>query len=172
MKLGIFALVIAVVFGAFIYALEGDVTASNQAMLNQPVPEFTLQDLAEPSVERQTKDVLPGKYSLLNVWASWCAACREEHGFLIELKNQGVLIYGVNYRDQRKDALKVLDELSSPYQFTLYDHQGSLALDLGVIGAPETFLISPDGKILTRFSGVLDRKVWDEQFVPMMKEAR
>jgi cytochrome c biogenesis protein CcmG/thiol:disulfide interchange protein DsbE len=137
-------------------------------MVGVPLPAFNLQGLYDESQFYSRDDLLDGDFMLINVWASWCAACKSEHGFLTRLQHQGIDIIGLNYRDERKPALSMLKDLGDPYQAIIYDIHGSLALDLGVIGAPETFLISPAGEIVHRFSGVLDKQIWDKQFVPLL----
>ncbi|MDG3088222.1 DsbE family thiol:disulfide interchange protein [Vibrio hannami] len=165
-----FVAIIVAVFGAFLYALEGGTESTNQTMVGEPVPEFSLQSLHDETQLLNNSSIPSNKYSLINVWAEWCAACKSEHGYLMALKNRGVDIIGLNYRDDRKAALKMIDELGNPYKHILFDHRGTLALDLGVIGAPETFLISPEGKILTRFSGVIDQNIWQQKFEPYIEE--
>ncbi|WP_375750101.1 DsbE family thiol:disulfide interchange protein [Vibrio sp. HN007] len=164
-----FLIAIVVVFGAFIYALEGGTESSNQTMVGENIPVFSLQSLQDESVTLDNESIKSEDYSLINVWAEWCAACKSEHGYLMALKNQGFEITGLNYRDDRKAALKMLDELGNPYKHVLFDHRGTLALDLGVIGAPETFLVNPEGRIVTRYSGVIDQSIWESKFEPFIQ---
>ena len=106
---------------------------------------------------------------LMNVWASWCITCRVEHGFLMKLNNDGYNIVGLNYKDNKSDALDWLKKYTNPYSLNIYDPKGSLALDMGVTGAPETFLVK-DGIVLVHYSGEVNKVIWDNVFVPIIKE--
>ena len=102
-----------------------------------------------------------GKPLLVNIWATWCVACRVEHPVLNRLAAEGVVIYGVNYKDTNADAIKWLKDFHNPYQLNISDADGRLGLDLGVYGAPETYLIDANGVIRHKFIGVIDDRVWD-----------
>jgi cytochrome c biogenesis protein CcmG/thiol:disulfide interchange protein DsbE len=135
------------------------------ALIGKPFPAFSL-----PSVTGErtlTEADLKGKPALVNVWGTWCVSCRVEHPVLNKLAQMGVTIYGVNYKDDNAAALKWLKEFHNPYQLDIRDEQGSLGLDLGVYGAPETFLIDKDGIIRHKFVGVIDEVVWREQLAPL-----
>ncbi|WP_277052307.1 DsbE family thiol:disulfide interchange protein [Zestomonas thermotolerans] len=138
------------------------------ALIGKPVPAFSL-----PSVQDErtlTQDDLKGRPALLNVWATWCVACRVEHPVLNKLAEQGVRILGVNYKDDNAAARKWLEEFHDPYQLNINDAQGSLGLDLGVYGAPETFLIDAQGIIRHKYVGVIDQDVWREQLAPLYRQ--
>lgn len=115
---------------------------------------------------------LPNPPYLLNVWGSWCPACYEEHPYLMHLKNE-INIVGLNWPannpNEEENALKFLRDLGNPYQITIMDEQGFLIIDLGVYGAPETFLIGENHTILQRHAGPLNPKVWQEKFIPYLK---
>ncbi|UVJ45470.1 DsbE family thiol:disulfide interchange protein [Pseudomonas sp. LS1212] len=131
------------------------------AMIGKPFPAFSL-----PAVQGDktlTQADLLGKPALVNVWGTWCISCRVEHPVLNKLAERGVVIYGVNYKDDNAAALKWLSEFHNPYQLDIRDEQGTLGLDLGVYGAPETFLIDSKGVIRHKFVGVIDETVWREQ---------
>ena len=131
------------------------------ALIGKPFPEFSL-----PGVQGGaplTRASLLGKPALVNVWGTWCVACRVEHPVLTKLAQQGVVIYGVNYKDINADALKWLKEFHDPYQLNINDEAGSLGLNLGVYGAPETFLIDAKGVIRYKHVGVIDETVWREK---------
>ena len=106
---------------------------------------------------------------LMNVWASWCITCRVEHGFLMKLNNDGYNIVGLNYKDNKSDALGWLKKYTNPYSLNIHDPKGSLTLDMGVTGAPETFLVK-DGIVLVHYSGEVNKVIWDNVFVPIIKE--
>ena len=131
------------------------------ALIGKPFPAFSL-----PAVQGErmlSRADLLGKPALVNVWGTWCVACRVEHPVLTRLAQQGVLIYGVNYKDVNADALKWLKEFHDPYRLNIRDQEGSLGLDLGVYGAPETFLIDAQGVIRYKHVGVIDDAVWREK---------
>ncbi len=148
--------------------LSNDSRLLPAAMLNQPFPEFALPSLASSSQIITTKD-LPKQIILVNVWATWCSSCLQEHPFLVELAKQGVVIIGLNYKDKRADALAWLKQLGNPYQLEIFDAKGSLGLDLGVYGAPETYLLDQHGVIQYRHVGVLTPDVWRQRLIPIIE---
>ena len=139
------------------------------ALIGKPVPAFSLPAVDDPARTLSEAD-LKGKPALLNVWATWCVSCKAEHPVLTELAAQGVNIVGINYKDDNANALKWLQEFHNPYQLDIRDEQGSLGLNLGVYGAPETFLIDKDGVIRHKFVGVIDQRVWREQLAPLYQQ--
>lgn len=126
-------------------------------------PLFTLTDL-KTEYPLSEKIFSQQPVTLVNVWASWCVVCKQEHPFLVELASQGIHIVGLNYRDKRQSAHSLLDKMGDPYQVIIFDPQGKLSLNLGVIGTPENYLINQDGVIISRFNGVLTQQVWSELF--------
>lgn len=144
------------------------------ALIGKPFPEFSLPAVQDG--KPLTRNDLLGKPALVNVWGTWCVACRVEHPVLIKLAEQGVVIYGVNYKDVNADAVKWLSEFHDPYQLNINDEAGSLGLNLGVYGAPETFLIDAKGVIRYKHVGVIDQTVWREklagQYQALVDEAR
>ena len=128
-------------------------------------PKFELETLAG---EKIFNSRIEGNDLLLNVWASWCITCRVEHPYLMNLKRQGIPILGLNYKDEREDAIEWLNKYGNPYEDNIYDYKGSLALDLGVTGAPETFLII-NGQIVAHYQGEVNEMVWNEVFVPAIE---
>jgi cytochrome c biogenesis protein CcmG, thiol:disulfide interchange protein DsbE len=112
-----------------------------------------------------------GKVWLLNVWASWCIACRDEHPYLLEYAKSGVVpIYGLNYKDRREDALAWLGELGDPYTASAVDFDGRVGIDYGVYGAPETYVIDQSGMIRLKHVGPLMPDVWKEKILPVVQE--
>lgn len=166
-------LLIAVVIGVVLFAGIGrDPTKLESALIGKPVPEFSLQDLHNPDVMLD-QSLFRGQVTLLNVWGTWCPSCREEHDDLMWLaEEKGVPIIGLNYKDNRDDALVWLDDLGNPYQKTIYDPKGTLGFDLGVYGAPETFIIDADGIVRYRHVGVINESVWEQKLLPVINEVR
>jgi cytochrome c biogenesis protein CcmG/thiol:disulfide interchange protein DsbE len=144
------------------------------ALIGKPFPEFSLPAVQDG--KPLTRNDLLGKPALVNVWGTWCVACRVEHPVLTKLAEQGVVIYGVNYKDVNADAVKWLSEFHDPYQLNINDEAGSLGLNLGVYGAPETFLIDARGVIRYKHVGVIDQTVWREklagQYQALIEEGR
>jgi len=150
--------------------LSLDPAALPSALLGKPLPEFSLPGLGEPG-QRSRAD-LTGQAGLLNVWATWCPSCRVEHPYLLELARQGIPIYGLNYKDEDAAARRWLEELGNPYRFNIVDRAGTLGLDLGVYGAPETYLIDAAGVIHYRHVGVVDATVWRDVLEPRYRKVR
>jgi len=143
--------------------LDKDPTELPSVLVGQPFPAFNLPSLMaeQPFVTEQD---FKGDVVLVNVWATWCFACRVEHPMLNELSAQGVKIIGLNYKDQRAEAQAWLAERGNPYRFNIFDAQGQLGIDLGVYGAPETFLVDASGIVRHRRVGVVDERVWNTEF--------
>lgn len=140
-----------------------DPTTLESALIGKPLPEFRLEALNTPGQTLDRRTLIDGKPLLLNVWATWCPTCRAEHQFLNGLAQQGVRVVGMNYKDDRQKAMSWLQRLGNPYMLSLYDGNGMLGLDLGVYGAPETFLIDGQGIIRWRHAGDLNERVWREE---------
>ena len=105
------------------------------------------------------------------MWATWCIACKVEHPFLMKLKEESVLtVYGLNYKDNRSKAIKLLEIDGNPFELSIFDQQGKLAIDLGVYGAPETFFVDKKGIIRERHVGGLTKKVWEDKFEKFLIE--
>jgi cytochrome c biogenesis protein CcmG/thiol:disulfide interchange protein DsbE len=160
-------LILAVGLGFILFTAIGkDPNHLETARLNDPVPAFELTVLADQTTAI-THDALKGEVRLLNVWATWCPACRDEHPYLVELAESGVNVVGLNYKDEAKAALNWLATLGNPYRFNIYDPRGSLGFDLGVYGAPETYIIDTHGVVRFRHVGVVNEKVWIEKLKPV-----
>ncbi|MPS32916.1 MULTISPECIES: DsbE family thiol:disulfide interchange protein [unclassified Salinivibrio] len=163
-------LAFAALAGFFVAQLDNnakgdDPTKLESVLVGKPVPAFHLEDLQTPSKEYD-QAIFTGEPLLLNVWATWCPTCYAEHQFLNKLAAQGVKIIGLNYKDDREKAIKWLNNLGNPYQISLYDGDGMLGLDLGVYGAPETFLIDANGVIQYRHVGDVNARNWQETLKP------
>lgn len=140
------------------------------ALIGENVPVFKLPNLY-PSQPPLTQKALAGKTVLLNVWATWCYACSLEHDMLMKIKNEyHVPIYSIDYKDNSQDALNWLEENGNPYELIGADANGNVAIDFGVYGTPETFVINANGKIIYRHIGAIDQKTWDEILYPLIKK--
>jgi cytochrome c biogenesis protein CcmG, thiol:disulfide interchange protein DsbE len=137
------------------------------ALIGKPFPEFDLPALdAQDGTERLTKADVRGPV-LVNVWATWCPTCRAEHAELLRIHEEsGLRIIGVNYKDNPVQARLWLSQLGNPYEFNIVDAQGTLGVDLGVYGAPESFLIDEAGTIVYKRVGDVNRRVWQEEIKP------
>lgn len=139
-------------------------------LINKPAPAFQLAQLKDPSKSFSAQD-MRGKVWLLNVWASWCITCRDEHPLLIQYARSGALpIYGLNYKDKREDALAWLGELGDPYVLSVSDTDGRVGIDYGVYGAPETYLIDRDGIIRFKQVGPVTPDVWQKTILPLAQQ--
>lgn len=139
-------------------------------LINKAAPTFRLPQLKDPSKTFSAED-MRGKIWILNVWASWCITCRDEHPLLIEYaKTKVVPIYGLNWKDPREDALAWLDELGDPYVLSASDSDGRIAIDYGVYGAPETYLIDQNGTIRFKQIGPVTPEVWSNKILPLVQE--
>ncbi|MCP4465584.1 MAG: DsbE family thiol:disulfide interchange protein [Halieaceae bacterium] len=147
-----------------------DPQAMPSALLNKPLPSFALSKLENPTETIRQPDLL-GEIALVNVWATWCPSCHIEHAYLNRLASEhGVVIFGVNYKDKAPLAQQWLAEKGNPYRFNIYDPEGRLGLDMGVTGAPETYLIDHRGFVRLRFQGPLDENIWQQKFLPVIRQ--
>jgi cytochrome c biogenesis protein CcmG/thiol:disulfide interchange protein DsbE len=139
-------------------------------LVDKPAPAFTLPQLSAPE-QRFKSEEMRGRVWLLNVWASWCVACREEHPVLLDLaRTRLVPIYGLNYKDERRDALSWLEEFGDPYTLSLVDAEGRVGIDYGVYGVPETFVIDRSGVIRYKQIGPVTAEVMQKKIIPLVKE--
>jgi cytochrome c biogenesis protein CcmG/thiol:disulfide interchange protein DsbE len=139
-------------------------------LIGKPAPEFQLQQLHASDKTLTSKDNL-GKVWLLNVWASWCVSCREEHPLLVELAKSGIVpVYGLNYKDQREDALRWLKQFGDPYTVSIVDPEGRTGIDYGVYGVPETYVIDKNGVIRYKQIGPVTVDALQTKILPLVKE--
>ena len=139
-------------------------------LIDKPAPAFSLPTLDAPQQTLSAQD-LRGKVWILNVWASWCVACRIEHPLLVEFSNTGVVpIYGLNYKDKREDAIAWLDKFGNPYTRSLSDTEGLVGIDFGVYGVPETFVIDKNGIIRLKQIGPVTPEVLRDEILPLVRK--
>ncbi len=167
--LGVFALL--VVFLALGFRLQNPHLLPS-ALIDKRFPEFELRDLHQAD-KLLTLDDLSGQVSLVNVWATWCPNCLIEHPELLRISRETQLpLYGVNYNDDTVKALGWLERHGDPYEFSIVDDKGTLAIDLGVYGAPETFVLDSGGVIRFRHVGPVTPEVWQDTLQPVVDHLR
>ena len=163
-------LAFAILVGFLFVGLNRDPREVPSPLIDKPAPAFQLTQLHAPEKEFTLAD-MNGRVWLLNVWASWCVSCREEHPFLMELaKQNAVPIVGLNYKDKRDDAMKWLAQLGNPYQLSIVDADGRTGIDFGVYGVPETFVIDKSGVIRYKQIGPLSAEKWQQTILPLVKK--
>jgi len=139
-------------------------------LIGKPVPEFSLPPVKGRTLGLASAD-LRGQVSLVNVFASWCVACREEHPVLMGLRDKGIVpIHGLNYKDKPDDAQAWLDQLGDPYTRTGADISGRVAIDWGVYGVPETFVIDRDGRIVHKHIGAITPEALRDTIMPIINK--
>jgi cytochrome c biogenesis protein CcmG/thiol:disulfide interchange protein DsbE len=139
-------------------------------LIGKPAPAFDLPILHKPETTLSSKDML-GQVWIFNVWASWCAPCRQEHPLWNDLATQKLVpLVGMNYKDQPGAAKKWLNELGDPYQLTVVDRDGRLGIDFGVYGVPETFVIDKQGVIRMKHIGPITEEALQKKIIPMVRE--
>lgn len=140
-------------------------------LLGKPAPAFSAPQLTDPAAT-VTEQTLAGQWRLFNVWGTWCPGCRAEHAALLEIQKQGrVPIIGLDWKDNDADALAWLASLGNPYHVVGADRDGRIAIDWGVYGAPESFLIDPQGKVVAKQVGPMTLEDWQRKFLPHLDGA-
>jgi cytochrome c biogenesis protein CcmG/thiol:disulfide interchange protein DsbE len=162
LPLGIFAVLV----GFFFKGLSLDPREQPSALIGKPVPSFTLTDLN--TGQMLSRETLPKEPFLLNVWASWCITCQVEHPYLTKLSEQ-MPVVGLNYKDTETAAKNWLQKLGDPYAMQIFDPTGRMGLDLGVAGAPETFLVDAQGIIRLRIQGEVNDRVFVNKIQPILE---
>jgi cytochrome c biogenesis protein CcmG/thiol:disulfide interchange protein DsbE len=161
----------AVLIVFFVIGLRRDPGTIPSPLIGKPAPAFSLESLGDPAWRIGSAD-FAGRAWILNVWATWCAGCRDEHGALLAIARENrVPIVGLNWRDDRSLALGWLEQLGNPYAAVAFDPEGRTAIDWGVYGAPETFLVGADGRVLKKHIGPITVDAWQREFVPLLPAA-
>ena len=164
------ALLFLVLTGFLFVGLYKDPSLIPSPLIGKPIPTFATSTLRDSGKIITDKDI-QGDYALINVWATWCAACKQEHAALVYLASKlQVPIYGLNYKDDRGAAINWLQQYGDPYVINIFDENGRIGIDFGVYGAPETFLVDGNGIIHHKLVGVMTPDVWEKQFTPKIKQ--
>ena len=159
-----------ILIAMFSFGLKLDPSRIPSPLLDKPAPEFSLPSLQDAGVEVGSASYA-NQIALVNIWATWCPGCRQEHGFLVELANEGAIpIFGLNWRDNRPDALQWLRTLGNPYVASGFDVDGRVGIDWGAYGAPETFLVDANGIVIHKHIAPLTREIWERDFLPLIRE--
>ena len=162
--LGVFALLVVVLVVGLVHAPDKGVIHS--PLLGKNAPDFSLPNLS-PGAAAVTGAQLKGGWHLVNVWGTWCFECRNEHPALLQIQQQGrVPIIGIDWKDEDESARSWLQQLGDPYAAIGTDHDGSVAIDWGVHGAPESFLVDPAGTVVEKWVGAMTPEIWQQKFLP------
>jgi cytochrome c biogenesis protein CcmG, thiol:disulfide interchange protein DsbE len=162
---------LAVLF-AFGLNPKRDIHALPSPLIGKPAPEFALTDVLDAN-RIVSNSTLKGQVYVLNVWATWCVPCREEHAALLAISQTHLVpLIGLNWKDNRDRSKLWLQQLGNPYQAVGFDGDGRAAIDWGVYGAPETYLVGKDGQVLFKFISPITEQVWNEEFVPRIAAAQ
>lgn len=163
-------MLLAAVFWSVLTEKNYDPQDLPSALIGQALPDFQLSTVESDAIVKSQD--LTGEVFLLNVWATWCITCRVEHAYLNELRQQGVKIIGLDYKDEKPRAQKWIADLGNPYVINLFDGDGRVGLDLGVYGAPETYLVDKAGIIRYKHVGDVNAVVWKEKLKPLYDELK
>ena len=163
-------LILFVVIAVFLYfSLNTNSSKLPSPLLGKMFPNIEAKDFYSNESVLVT-NLFSKKMSLVNVWASWCVTCRQEHHMMMKIANyKDLQLIGINYKDTRIDGERYLEMMGNPFDVIFFDPSGNIGLDLGVYATPETFLVDQQGVILHKHIGAIDSKVWEEDFVPHIK---
>ncbi len=167
-------LVLISIFGLVLYQINNgrNIREVPSPLIGKAVPEFELPQLLNTNATFSSEQ-LKGQVSLVNVWASWCVSCRAEHGLLVDIsRNTDIPIIGINYKDERPDALKWLRDGGNPYKDIIFDYDGRAAIDWGVYGTPETFVVDQQGIIRYKNTGPISPEKFRQTILPLIEELR
>jgi cytochrome c biogenesis protein CcmG/thiol:disulfide interchange protein DsbE len=166
------AFVALVVLFAFGLNPSRDIHALPSPLIGKEAPEFALADVLDPT-RTVSNATFKGQVYVLNVWATWCVPCREEQEALLAISRQHVVpIIGLDYRDNHDTAKLWLEQLGNPYTAVAFDGDGRTAINWGVYGAPETYLVDSHGRIIFKFISPMTEEVWQKEFLPRIAAAR
>jgi cytochrome c biogenesis protein CcmG/thiol:disulfide interchange protein DsbE len=167
----IIPLLIFIVVSAFLArGLYLDPRDIPSALIEKPAPEFSLPLLHDPEKRLERNDLL-GQVSLFNAWGTWCPTCYQEHPVLVQIaRKYGIPIYGLDYKDDRNDAIKWLQKYGNPYKEVAFDKDGRSSIDWGVYAAPETFVVDKQGIIRYKHKGAITMELFTETLLPMIRK--
>ncbi len=166
LPLGLFLILVGLLYAGF--SLD-DPARLPSTMIDRDFPSFEMSQLEDPDT-MVTEAIFGGRTVLVNVWATWCPTCKAEHAELQRIQEEtGLPIIGINYKDDADEARAWLARYGSPYEFNIYDPQGRLGIELGVYGAPETFVVDAQGRIQFKWVGDVNRRVWNNEFLPVLQ---
>jgi cytochrome c biogenesis protein CcmG/thiol:disulfide interchange protein DsbE len=160
------------VLAAFLFSgLGRDKETLPSPLIGKPAPQFELPRVEDPSQKITNRD-FAGRPYVLNIWGSWCVACREEHAALMQIARRGeVPLVGLNWKDELPLAQEWLQKLGNPYVASGFDPAGDVGIDWGAYGAPETFLVDARGIIVHKYVSVMTIQVWEQEFLPRIQQA-
>ncbi len=164
--------VFLVIVGFFFVGLYRDSTDIPSPLIGKPAPAFSLPAVENPA-QTVALEQYKGRMFVLNVWGTWCVACRQEHGTLLEIARSGVVpLVGLNWKDELNLAQQWLTQLGNPYEASAFDAEGRVGLDWGVYGAPETFLVDANGQVIYKYISPITPEVWQKEFLPRIQAAQ
>ena len=164
-------LILFIVIAVFLYfSLNSTSSKLSSPLLGKIFPNVEGRDFfSDESV--LLSGLFSDSMSLVNVWASWCVTCRQEHQMMMKIaNNKDLQLIGINYKDTRADGERYLEVMGNPFDVIVFDPSGKIGIDLGVYATPETFLVNQQGVILHKHIGAIDSKVWEEGFIPYIKK--
>jgi len=161
---------LAALLAFFFVGLDRDKETLPSPLIGKPAPQFTLPRVGDPAKTVSSSEFAGHPY-VLNVWATWCVGCRQEHEALLQIASRGeVPIVGLNWKDEMPLAEQWLQQLGNPYVATAFDQEGRVAIDWGVYGAPETFLINAQGTIIHKHVAPMTLEIWEKEFAPLLDQ--
>lgn len=165
-------IILAILVGFFFVGLHKDPSIVPSPLIGKLAPVYELPLLLRPGETLGTEKLL-GQIYLLNIWGTWCPACLDEHDALLEIKRQNIVpIYGFNLKDDPRLARQWLAQLGNPYVASMVDTVGRVGIDWGVYGAPETFLVDQNGRIVHKLIAAMTLEIWYEDFLPLIQKLK
>ena len=158
-KISLFVSIIVIFFVIFYHSLKANNKNNPNVMLNKVLPTIEHTSFTNSNLKQVMPIINKDKYYLINIWSSWCVPCREEHPILMKLKNK-IKIYGINYKDKKTNATSFLNKLGNPFYFTGSDKDGSVSIEIGAYGIPETYVVNSQGLIVFKHVGPLNKKIY------------
>ena len=165
-------IILAILVSVFFVGLHKDPSIVPSPLIGKQAPVYELPLLLKPGETLGTEKLL-GQVYLLNIWGTWCPACLDEHDALLEIQRQNIVpIYGFNWKDDPRLARQWLAQLGNPYAASMVDTEGRVGIDWGVYGAPETFLVDQNGRIIHKLIAAMTMEIWHEDFLPLIQQLK